>query len=164
MQDFIEQFILHFAGRISGLEEEARQQRLALSKAETEKRQLQDKYTDQEKVLKKQQPRYLCCSRCVSLLQISQPDIYITAAVLFCACVSSFNENIFRLFFSLQEMSNKEIELTYKLKVVQQELEQEEASHKATRALLADKSKIKVTIEGAKSESMKGKGAPHSQQ
>lgn len=55
-------------------------------------------------------------------------------------------------------MSNKEIELTYKLKVLQQELEQEEASHKATRALLADKSKIKVTIEGAKSESMKGKG------
>lgn len=55
-------------------------------------------------------------------------------------------------------MSNKEIDLTYKLKVLQQELEQEEASHKATRALLADKSKIKVTIEGAKSESMKGKG------
>lgn len=60
--------------------------------------------------------------------------------------------------FFLQEMSNKEIDLTYKLKVLQQELEQEEASHKATRALLADKSKIKVTIEGAKSESMKGKG------
>lgn len=59
---------------------------------------------------------------------------------------------------SLQEMSNKEIDLTYKLKVLQQELEQEEASHKASRALLADKSKIKVTIEGAKSESMKGKG------
>lgn len=58
---------------------------------------------------------------------------------------------------SLQEMSNKEIDLTYKLKVLQQELEQEEASHKASRALLADKSKIKVTIEGAKSESMKGK-------
>lgn len=53
-------------------------------------------------------------------------------------------------------MSNKEIDLTYKLKVLQQELEQEQASHKATRALLADKSKIKVTIEGAKSESMKG--------
>lgn len=57
-------------------------------------------------------------------------------------------------------MSNKEIDLTYKLKVLQQELEQEEASHKATRALLADKSKIKVTIEGAKSESMKGKLQP----
>lgn len=61
------------------------------------------------------------------------------------------------LVFFVQEMSNKEIDLTYKLKVLQQELEQEEASHKATRALLADKSKIKVTIEGAKSESMKGK-------
>lgn len=48
--------------------------------------------------------------------------------------------------------------MTYKVKVLQQELEQEESSHKATRALLADKSKIKVTIEGAKSESMKGKG------
>lgn len=54
-------------------------------------------------------------------------------------------------------MSNKEIDLTYKLKVLQQELEQEEASHKASRALMADKSKIKVTIEGAKSESMKGR-------
>ncbi|XP_068437169.1 rho-associated protein kinase 2 isoform X3 [Clinocottus analis] len=54
-----------------------------------------------------------------------------------------------------KEKSNKEIDLTYKLKVLQQELEQEEAAHKATRALLADKSKIKVTIEGAKSESMK---------
>lgn len=63
-------------------------------------------------------------------------------------------------FFVSQEKSNKEIDLTYKLKVLQQELEQEEASHKTTRALLADKSKIKVTIEGAKSESMKGKPPP----
>uniref|UniRef100_A0A665W546 Rho-associated protein kinase n=1 Tax=Echeneis naucrates TaxID=173247 RepID=A0A665W546_ECHNA len=89
-------------GRISGLEDEVRQQRQALSKAEAEKRQLQEKHTDLEK-----------------------------------------------------EKSNKEIDLTYQLKVLQQELEQEESSHKATRALLADKSKIKVTIEGAKSESMK---------
>ncbi|CAB1439868.1 unnamed protein product [Pleuronectes platessa] len=89
-------------GRISGLEDEARQQRQNLSKAESEKRQLQEKLTDLEK-----------------------------------------------------EKSNKEIDLTYKLKVLQQELEQEGTSHKATRAMLADKSKIKVTIEGAKSESMK---------
>ncbi|XP_061700847.1 rho-associated protein kinase 2 [Syngnathoides biaculeatus] len=54
-----------------------------------------------------------------------------------------------------KEKSNKEIDFTYKLKVLQQGLEQEESSHKATRALLADKNKIKVTIEGAKSESMK---------
>ncbi|XP_051941624.1 rho-associated protein kinase 2 isoform X3 [Hippocampus zosterae] len=54
-----------------------------------------------------------------------------------------------------KEKSNKEINLTYKLKVLQQGLEQEENSHKATRALLADKNKMKVTIEGAKSESMK---------
>lgn len=60
----------------------------------------------------------------------------------------------------LQEKSNKEIDLTYQLKVLQQELEQEEASHKTTRTLLADKSKIKVTIEGAKSESMKGESSP----
>ena len=56
----------------------------------------------------------------------------------------------------MQEKSNKEIDLTYKLKVLQQGLEQEEASHKATRARLADKSKITETIEGAKSESTKG--------
>ncbi|XP_037342104.2 rho-associated protein kinase 2 isoform X1 [Pungitius pungitius] len=96
--------ICDLMGRISSLEDEARQQRQTLSKTESEKRQLQEKHTDLEK-----------------------------------------------------EKSNKEIDLTYRLKVVQQELEQEEASHKATRALLADKSKIKVTIEGAKSESMKGK-------
>ncbi|KAM9355405.1 rho-associated protein kinase 2-like [Pholidichthys leucotaenia] len=89
-------------GRISGLEEEARQQKMILAKAETEKRQLQEKLTDLEK-----------------------------------------------------EKSNKEIDLTYKLKVLQQELEQEEGAHKATRALLADRSKIRVTIEGAKSESFK---------
>uniref|UniRef100_A0A8C6V8G3 Rho-associated protein kinase n=1 Tax=Neogobius melanostomus TaxID=47308 RepID=A0A8C6V8G3_9GOBI len=88
--------------RISSLEEEARQQRHAMSKLETEKRQLQEKFNELEK-----------------------------------------------------EKSNKEIDLTYKLKVLQQGLEQEETSHKATRAMLADKSKIKVTIEGAKSESMK---------
>lgn len=71
-----------------------------------------------------------------------------------------FEGFFFKLFLSLQEKSNKEIDLTYKLKVLQQELEQEEASHKTTRGLLADKSKIKVTIEGAKSESMKGKWDP----
>ncbi|XP_077477029.1 rho-associated protein kinase 2 isoform X1 [Stigmatopora argus] len=54
-----------------------------------------------------------------------------------------------------KEKSNKEIDMTYKLKVLQQGLEQEESSHKTTKALLADKNKIKVTIEGAKSESMK---------
>lgn len=80
-----------------------------------------------------------------------------TFLLLFCVWCLLSNQNAFCLFFFVQEMSNKEIELTYKLKVLQQELEQEEASHKATRGLLADKSKIKVTIEGAKSESMKGK-------
>lgn len=46
--------------------------------------------------------------------------------------------------------------MTYKLKVLQQNLEQEEAAHKATKARLADKSKISESIEGAKSEAMKG--------
>uniref|UniRef100_A0AAR2K2N2 non-specific serine/threonine protein kinase n=1 Tax=Pygocentrus nattereri TaxID=42514 RepID=A0AAR2K2N2_PYGNA len=41
------------------------------------------------------------------------------------------------------------------LKVLQQSLEQEEAAHKATKARLADKSKISESIEGAKSEAMK---------
>ncbi|XP_053700966.1 rho-associated protein kinase 2 [Synchiropus splendidus] len=94
--------ISDLTGRISSLEEEARQHRQALAKTEAEKRQLQEKLTDLEK-----------------------------------------------------EKSNKEIDLTYKLKVLQQELEQSETSHKSTRALLADRSQIKATIEGAKSESMK---------
>lgn len=50
--------------------------------------------------------------------------------------------------------------MMYKLKVLQQGLEQEETSHKATRARLADKSKISESIEGAKSEAMKGKEGP----
>ncbi|KAK0132558.1 Rho-associated protein kinase 2 [Merluccius polli] len=94
--------IADLLGRVSGLEEDLRQVRQSLAKAETDKRQLHEKLTDLEK-----------------------------------------------------EKSNKEIDLTYKLKVLQQSLEQEEASHKATRARLADKSKITETIEGAKSESVR---------
>ncbi|KAJ3612919.1 hypothetical protein NHX12_019176, partial [Muraenolepis orangiensis] len=94
--------ITDLMGRVAGLEEDLRQVRQSLAKAETDKRQLHEKLTDLEK-----------------------------------------------------EKSNKEIDLTYKLKALQQGLEQEEASHKATRARLADKSKITETIEGAKSESMK---------
>ncbi|XP_062851487.1 rho-associated protein kinase 2 [Trichomycterus rosablanca] len=88
--------------RLSGLEDEVKQGRLALSKAEAEKRKLQDKLTDLEK-----------------------------------------------------EKSNHEIDMTYKLKVLQQSLEQEEASHKATKTRLADKNKISESIEGAKSEAVK---------
>nr|XP_055025445.1 rho-associated protein kinase 2 isoform X2 [Misgurnus anguillicaudatus] len=54
-----------------------------------------------------------------------------------------------------KEKSNKEIDMTYKLKVLQQGLEQEEAAHKATKARLADKNKISESIEGAKSEAVK---------
>uniref|UniRef100_A0AAY4A823 non-specific serine/threonine protein kinase n=1 Tax=Denticeps clupeoides TaxID=299321 RepID=A0AAY4A823_9TELE len=85
-------------GRISGLEDEVKLVRMALSKAEAEKRQLQERLTDLEK-----------------------------------------------------EKNNKEIDMTYKLKVLQQALEQEEAAHKATKARLADKNKISESIEGAKS-------------
>ena len=49
-----------------------------------------------------------------------------------------------------------EIDMTYKLKVMQQNLEQEETEHKATKARLADKNKIYKSIEEAKSEAMKG--------
>ncbi|XP_026864014.2 rho-associated protein kinase 2 isoform X1 [Electrophorus electricus] len=54
-----------------------------------------------------------------------------------------------------KEKSNKEIDMTYKLKVLQQTLEQEEAAHKATKTRLADKNKISESIEGAKSEAVK---------
>lgn len=47
--------------------------------------------------------------------------------------------------------------MTYKLKVMQQNLEQEEVEHKATKARLADKNKIYKSIEEAKSEAMKGR-------
>lgn len=43
-------YFFGLAARISALEDEARQQKQALSKAEAEKRQLQEKLTDQEKV------------------------------------------------------------------------------------------------------------------
>lgn len=45
--------LICIAGRISSLEDEARQQRQALSKAEADKRQLQEKLTDLEKVYQK---------------------------------------------------------------------------------------------------------------
>lgn len=54
-----------------------------------------------------------------------------------------------------KEKSNNQIDMTYKLKVLQQGLEQEEAAHKATKARLADKNKISESIEGAKSEAVK---------
>ncbi|KAL6095870.1 rock2 [Pungitius sinensis] len=54
-----------------------------------------------------------------------------------------------------KEKSNHEIDLTFKLKSLQQSLEQEEAEHKATKAKLADKNRIYQTIEEAKSEALK---------
>lgn len=55
-----------------------------------------------------------------------------------------------------QAKSNQEIDLTFKLKSLQQSLEQEEAEHKATRAKLADKNSIDQTIEEAIAEAVKG--------
>uniref|UniRef100_A0A4W6F565 non-specific serine/threonine protein kinase n=1 Tax=Lates calcarifer TaxID=8187 RepID=A0A4W6F565_LATCA len=49
----------------------------------------------------------------------------------------------------------KKIDLTFKLKSLQQSLEQEEAEHKATKAKLADKNHIYQSIEEAKSEALK---------
>lgn len=49
-----------FEARISGLEDEVKKARQALSKAESEKRQLQEKLTDLEKVTRHLIPSYLC--------------------------------------------------------------------------------------------------------
>ncbi|XP_075454482.1 rho-associated protein kinase 2 isoform X3 [Ascaphus truei] len=54
-----------------------------------------------------------------------------------------------------KEKSNLEIDMTYKLKALQQSVEQEEAEHKTTKARLADKNKIYQSIEETKSEAMK---------
>ncbi|KAM4522276.1 rho-associated protein kinase 2-like isoform 1-T1 [Odontesthes bonariensis] len=54
-----------------------------------------------------------------------------------------------------KEKGNQEIDLTFKLKSLQQSLEQEEAEHKTTKAKLADKNTIYQSIEEAKSEALK---------
>uniref|UniRef100_A0A673K657 non-specific serine/threonine protein kinase n=1 Tax=Sinocyclocheilus rhinocerous TaxID=307959 RepID=A0A673K657_9TELE len=54
-----------------------------------------------------------------------------------------------------KEKSKQEIDLSFKLKAIQQSLEQEEAELKATKARLADNNKINQSIEEAKSEDLK---------
>uniref|UniRef100_A0A8C2GDR4 non-specific serine/threonine protein kinase n=1 Tax=Cyprinus carpio TaxID=7962 RepID=A0A8C2GDR4_CYPCA len=54
-----------------------------------------------------------------------------------------------------KEKSKQEIDFSFKLKVIQQSLEQEEAEHKATKARLVDNNKINQSIEEAKSEELK---------
>uniref|UniRef100_A0A8C5EMB9 Rho-associated protein kinase n=1 Tax=Gouania willdenowi TaxID=441366 RepID=A0A8C5EMB9_GOUWI len=54
-----------------------------------------------------------------------------------------------------KEKGNQEIDLTFKLRSLQQSLEQEEAEHKATKAKLVDKNTIYQSIEDAKSEALK---------
>ncbi|XP_073530253.1 rho-associated protein kinase 2 isoform X2 [Phyllobates terribilis] len=89
-------------GRISGLEDEVKKGKDFLTRAESEKRHLQERLAGLEK-----------------------------------------------------EKSNLEIDMTYKLKALQQSVEKEEAEHKATKARLADKNKIYQSIEETKSEAMK---------
>lgn len=55
-----------------------------------------------------------------------------------------------------QAKSNQEIDLTFKLKSLQQSLEQEEVEHKATRAKLPDKNTIDQSIEEAIAEAVRG--------
>lgn len=59
----------------------------------------------------------------------------------------------FMLFPSPQEKNNLEIDLNYKLKTLQQRLEQEQTEHRVTRAQLTDKYE---SIEEAKSAAMNG--------
>ncbi|KAM9778571.1 rho-associated protein kinase 2-like isoform 5-T5 [Syngnathus typhle] len=54
-----------------------------------------------------------------------------------------------------KEKSNQEIELTFKLKSLQQSLEQEEAEHRATKAKLADENQTYQSLEVAKSTALK---------
>ncbi|CAL8315604.1 unnamed protein product [Lota lota] len=96
------QSIAELQGRISRLEEEAKEVRSSLSDAESTKRELQQSITDLEKA-----------------------------------------------------KSTQEIDLTFRLKSLQQSLEQEEAEHKATKAGLADKNEIYQSIEEAKSGALK---------
>ncbi|XP_053503069.1 rho-associated protein kinase 2 isoform X2 [Ictalurus furcatus] len=84
---------------VSGLEEELKQTKNLLSKAEGEKRQLQEELTNLEKL-----------------------------------------------------RSQQEIDFSFKLKSVQQRLEQEEEEHNAAKTRLADHSKLNQSIEEAKSE------------
>ncbi|XP_056336866.1 rho-associated protein kinase 2-like isoform X5 [Danio aesculapii] len=94
--------ITDLQGRIYGLEGELKHIKSSLSKAEVEKRQLQEDLTTLEK-----------------------------------------------------EKNKQEIDLSFKLKALQQSLEQEEAEHKTTKARLADNNKINQSIEEAKSETLK---------
>uniref|UniRef100_A0A8C8ELH7 non-specific serine/threonine protein kinase n=1 Tax=Oncorhynchus tshawytscha TaxID=74940 RepID=A0A8C8ELH7_ONCTS len=55
-----------------------------------------------------------------------------------------------------KEKSNQEIDLTFKLKSLQQSFDIEEAEHKATKTRLADKNQVYKSIEEAKSEALKG--------
>lgn len=62
-------------------------------------------------------------------------------------------------FLMVQEKSNQEIDLMFKLRTLQQSLELEELEHKATKAKLVDQNKIDHSIEEATSEALKGESA-----
>lgn len=57
----------------------------------------------------------------------------------------------------VQVRSQQEIDFTFKLKAVQQRLEQEEEEHNAAKTRLADHSKLNQSIEEAKSEVLRGR-------
>ena len=61
-------------------------------------------------------------------------------------------------FLRPQEKSNQEIDFTYKLKVQQQRLEQEEAEHMATKVRLLSKNQINQATEEVKGERETGTG------
>lgn len=56
----------------------------------------------------------------------------------------------------VQEKSNQEIDLMFRLRTLQQSMELEELEHKATKAKVADQNKIDHSIEEATSEALKG--------
>ncbi|NXT11604.1 ROCK2 kinase, partial [Prunella fulvescens] len=130
----------------ASLEEEVKNGKSALAKLEMEKRQLQEKLTDLEK------KEYLNLQ---SALESERRDRSHGSEMISDLQGISANLLKLRLLLVSGEKSNMEIDMTYKFKVMQQNLEQEEAEHKATKARLADKNKIYESIEEAKSEAMK---------
>lgn len=115
---------------MAGLQEDNRSLKLSLSKAEGERKQAQERSNNLEKVSRRS-GRYL-----FKLLCPLNPH---------CVLVDAF--------LPPQEKNNLEIDLNYKLKTLQQRLEQEQTEHRVTRAQLTDKYE---SIEEAKSAAMNG--------
>lgn len=78
---------------------------------------------------------------CIQFVDVCKLFDFFVVVVFFCC------------FPSPQEKNNLEIDLNYKLKTLQQRLEQEQTEHRVTRAQLTDKYE---SIEEAKSAAMSG--------